>query len=67
VALGTLGAFGLAHRRRTVGRAAAGEPRALVRLGVVEVVLMLATIGLAVALGRSRPRRPRGRRPAPRY
>ncbi len=55
VALGTLGAFGLAHRRRTVGRAAAGEPRALVRLGVVEVVLMLATIGLAVALGRSAP------------
>ena len=55
VALITLGAFGWAHRRRTVGRAAAGEPRALVRLGVGEVVLMLATIGLAVALGRSAP------------
>ena len=54
-ALVTLGAFGWAHRRRTVGRAAAGESRALVRLGVVEVVLMLATIGLAVALGRSAP------------
>ena len=52
---GTLGTFGWAHRRRTVGRAAAGEPRALVRLGVGEVVLMLATIGLAVALGRSAP------------
>ena len=55
VALVTLGTFGWAHRRRTVGRAAAGEPRALVRLGVAEVVLMLATIGLAVALGRSAP------------
>lgn len=55
VALITLGTFGWAHRRRTVDRAAAGDPRALVRLGVVEVVLMLATIGLAVALGRSAP------------
>jgi cytochrome c oxidase assembly factor CtaG/putative copper export protein len=55
VALGVLGAVGLAHRRRTVDRAAAGDPRALVRLGAVEVVLMLATIGLAVALGRSAP------------
>ena len=35
--------------------AARGEPRALLRLGGVEVLLMLATIGLAVALGRSAP------------
>ena len=55
VALGALGLLGLLHRRRTVARAAAGEARALVRLGGVEVVLMLATIGLAVALGRSAP------------
>lgn len=54
-ALGVLGAFGFAHRRRTVGAAAAGEAGALVRWGAVEVLLMLTTIGLAVALGRSAP------------
>ncbi len=55
VALGALGLLGLVHRRRTVARAAAGEARALVRLAAVEIVLMLATVGLAVALGRSAP------------
>ena len=56
-----------AHRRRTVGPAAAGRPGALVRSGAVEVVVMLATVGLAVALGRSAPpRRTRHRRPGPR-
>lgn len=55
VALVALGGLGLAHRRRTVARAAAGEARALVRLAAVEVVVMLATVGLAVALGRSAP------------
>ena len=55
VALGALGVLGLVHRRRTVARAAAGEARALVRLAAVEIVLMLATVGLAVALGRSAP------------
>jgi putative copper resistance protein D len=54
-ALGVLGGLGLAHRRRTVGRAAGGDAGALVRLGAVEILLMLATIGLAVALGRSAP------------
>lgn len=62
-ALGVLGAFGLAHRRRTVGAAAAGDVGALVRWGAVEVVLMLTTIGLAVALGRSAP--PPSDAPAP--
>jgi putative copper resistance protein D len=55
VALGVLGLLGLVHRRWTVARAAAGEAAALVRLAAVEVVVMLATIGLAVALGRSAP------------
>ncbi|MDT7579447.1 MAG: hypothetical protein QOK35_711 [Pseudonocardiales bacterium] len=55
IALVVLGGFGLAHRRRTVGAAAAGDSGALVRWGAVEVVVMLATIGLAVALGRSAP------------
>jgi cytochrome c oxidase assembly factor CtaG len=54
-ALAVLGALGLVHRRRTVARAAAGATGALVRLGAVEILLMLATIGLAVALGRSAP------------
>jgi cytochrome c oxidase assembly factor CtaG/putative copper export protein len=54
-ALVVLGGFGLAHRRRTVGPAAAGEAGALVRLGAVEAMVMLATVGLAVALGRSAP------------
>jgi cytochrome c oxidase assembly factor CtaG/putative copper export protein len=54
-ALVVLGGLGLAHRRRTVDEAAAGGTGALVRLGAVEVLLMLATIGLAVALGRSAP------------
>jgi cytochrome c oxidase assembly factor CtaG/putative copper export protein len=55
VALGVLGGLGFAHRRRTVGPAAAGDTGALVRWGAVEVVVMLATVGLAVALGRSAP------------
>lgn len=54
-ALGVLGLLGVAHRRRTVAAAAAGEPGALLRLGGVEVLLMLGTVGLAVALGRSAP------------
>jgi cytochrome c oxidase assembly factor CtaG/putative copper export protein len=50
-----LGALGAMHRRSSVGAAARGEPSALMRLGGVEVLLMLATIGLAVALGRTAP------------
>lgn len=52
-ALVVLGALGAWHRRRTVGAASRGEPGALIRLGAVEILLMLATIGLAVALGRT--------------
>lgn len=55
VALLVLGGFGALHRRASVSRAAAGDTAALLRLGGVEVLLMLATIGLAVALGRSAP------------
>ena len=54
-ALLLLGAFGMAHRRSSVAAAAGGQPAALLRLGGVEVLLMLATLGLAVALGRSAP------------
>ncbi len=52
-ALAALGVLGAVHRRSSVAAAARGEPRALLRLGGVEVLLMLATIGLAVALGRT--------------
>ncbi|SDF63306.1 cytochrome c oxidase assembly protein [Pseudonocardia oroxyli] len=55
VALLALGGLGALHRRHTVDAAGRGERRALLRLGGVEVLLMLATIGLAVALGRSAP------------
>ena len=55
VALLALGGLGALHRRHTVDAAGRGERRALLRLGAVEVLLMLATIGLAVALGRTAP------------
>jgi putative copper resistance protein D len=50
-----LGLLGALHRRSSVAAASRGEPAALLRLGGVEVLLMLATIGLAVALGRTAP------------
>jgi len=55
VALGVLGVAGARHRRYSVDKATRGEPGALLRLGGVEVLLMLATVGLAVALGRAAP------------
>ncbi|GAA4550564.1 cytochrome c oxidase assembly protein [Pseudonocardia xishanensis] len=55
VALLALGGLGALHRRHTVDAAGRGERRALLRLGAVEVLLMLGTIGLAVALGRTAP------------
>ncbi|MCE3556466.1 bifunctional copper resistance protein CopD/cytochrome c oxidase assembly protein [Pseudonocardia sp. RS11V-5] len=55
LALLTLGGLGFLHRRHTVDAAGRGERGALLRLGGVEVLLMLATVGLAVALGRSAP------------
>ncbi len=55
VALLVLGCLGALHRRTSVAKASAGDASALLRLGGVEVLLMLATIGLAVALGRSAP------------
>lgn len=55
VALLVLGGLGALHRRHSVEAAARGDRGALLRFGGVEVLLMLATIGLAVALGRSAP------------
>jgi putative copper resistance protein D len=54
VALLGLGIAGYVHRRSTLPRLADGS-RAFARLAVVEVALMGATMGLAVALSRSAP------------
>lgn len=53
VALLGLGAMGYLHRRTTVAAAAGGSTGALLRLAGVEILIMTATIGLAVALGRT--------------
>jgi cytochrome c oxidase assembly factor CtaG/putative copper export protein len=55
VALVALGAFGAWHRRRSLPAIERGETAALVRFGGLEVLLMAATIGVAVALGRTPP------------
>ncbi|PWW53744.1 cytochrome c oxidase assembly protein [Actinokineospora spheciospongiae] len=48
-----LGALGYLHRVRTIPRLEAGKFRAFLRLGAVEVLLMLVTVGIAVGLARS--------------
>ena len=50
-----LGVLGCLQRRRAVAAAAEGRVGSLMRLGAGEVLIMLGTIGLAVALGRSAP------------
>ena len=52
-----LGAFGLAHRRRTLRRAAAGESASFWSLAAVEVAVMAAVLGLAVTLTATAPGR----------
>lgn len=50
-----LGCFGWFHRRRTLGHLADGRPGAFARLATGEVMVMAATIGVAVALSRTPP------------
>ena len=50
-----LGVAGLAHRRRTLTQLTRGSSRAFRRLLVVEVFVMLAAAGTAVALNRTPP------------
>ena len=50
-----LGAFGYFQRRRTVGLVERGTSWALLRLGAFELLTMFATLGVAVALGRTPP------------
>lgn len=54
-ALVALGAFGVWHRRRSLPALAAGQNRVFVRVAVVELFVLAATMGLAVALGRTPP------------
>ncbi len=55
-ALVILGVFGWWHRRGAVAAVAErGDRSALLRWGGIEVLVMLATVGLAVALGRTAP------------
>ncbi|MEJ2866087.1 cytochrome c oxidase assembly protein [Actinomycetospora flava] len=55
LALVALGAFGAWHRRRTLPALADGSSGAIVRFAGLEVLLMAATMGVAVALGRTPP------------
>ncbi|RVX39231.1 putative copper resistance protein D [Nonomuraea polychroma] len=55
VAFVLLGYVGYWHRRRTLAQLESGKPRAFVRLASGEALLMLATVGLAVALSRTPP------------
>jgi putative copper resistance protein D len=50
-----LGYVGYWHRERTLASLEAGKPRAFVRLAGGELLLMAATVGLAVALSRTPP------------
>ncbi|MCU0522741.1 MAG: bifunctional copper resistance protein CopD/cytochrome c oxidase assembly protein [Anaerolineae bacterium] len=50
-----LGVLGWAHRRVLLPRLARGEPRSFVRLALVEAGVMLATVGIAVALAATPP------------
>ncbi|GGS88090.1 cytochrome c oxidase assembly protein [Nonomuraea spiralis] len=55
VAFVLLGYVGYWHRQRTLVDLEAGKPRAFTRLAGGETLLMLATVGLAVALSRTPP------------
>ena len=54
IALGLLGVAGVLHRRRVIPRLGT-ERSAFARLAAVELIVMGATVGLAVALSRSAP------------
>ena len=54
-ALLALGLLGYVHRRRSLPQVRTGASNALLRFGTVEVLIMLATIGVAVGLGRTEP------------
>jgi len=55
IAFGVLGWFGWWHRERTLPALADRRPGAFARLATVEVAVMAAVMGLAVALSRTAP------------
>ncbi|GAA1514007.1 cytochrome c oxidase assembly protein [Sphaerisporangium rubeum] len=55
VAFAALGAIGWWHRGRTVPELTSGRSGAFLRLAAVEAVVMLGTVGVAVALSRTAP------------
>ncbi len=59
-----LGVIGYLHRRRTLPAIGRGERRPLIRLAVVEVMIMAATIGVASALARTATPPPTGAAPS---
>jgi putative copper resistance protein D len=65
VLLITLGCFGFLHRRRTLPAIrAANDTRPLMRLAVIELGVMAATIGVAAALARTATPPPRPEAPS---
>jgi cytochrome c oxidase assembly factor CtaG/putative copper export protein len=50
-----LGVLGYLQRQRALARIERGSSGALMRLGAIEVLTMFATVGVAVALGRTPP------------
>lgn len=54
-AVALLGGVGIVHRRTLLPRVVAGQPRAFVRLAVVELLVMASGTGLAAALSRTPP------------
>ena len=58
-----LGVIGFVHRRRTLPAIGRGERRPLIRLAVVEVLIMAATVGVASALARTATPPPSGAAP----
>lgn len=64
VLLIALGVIGYVHRQRTLPAIARGERRPLIRLAVVEVLIMAATVGVASALARTATPPPTGAAPS---
>ena len=54
-ALVGLGLIGWSHRQRTIDRLRSGRPYAFARLAAGEVLVMVGTLGVAVALSRTPP------------